>query len=45
MTMNNILTSGGLNMMSFLTIRIFGKYLNERFFPNQQNEIANFELL
>ena len=27
MTMNNILTSGGLNTMSFLTIRIFEKYV------------------
>ena len=27
MTMNNILTSGGLNIMSFLTIHIFRKYV------------------
>ena len=28
MTMNNILASGGLSTMSFLTIRIFRKYLS-----------------
>ena len=44
MTMNNILTSGSLNAMSFLTIRIFRKYVSyERSFANQQNAMTNFE--
>ena len=42
MTMNNILTRSGLIAMSFLTIRIFRKYV-ERLFANQQNAIANFK--
>ena len=42
MTINNILTRGGLNTMSFSTICIFR---DERLFANQQNAIANFKLL
>ena len=41
--MNNILTSGRLNTMSFLTVHIFRKYVRERSFANQQNAITNFE--
>ena len=45
MTMNNILTSGGLDIMSFLTIHIFRKYVTfaKNTFANQQNAIPNFE--
>ena len=43
MTMNNILTRDSLNTMSFLTIRIFRKFVTWKSFANQQNAIANFQ--
>ena len=43
--MNNILTIGGLDAMSFLMIHIFRKYVTfaKKTFANQQNAIPNFE--